>query len=107
MPAAVALLAFGPDRRIVRDALAVLAALMCGEGVLFAPADSAAATLVRSCIQHLWVREISWCMRAVEVPLPKCGAMTMRWADTSAPVDSTFIRQSLLGFLPVLRRRPD
>lgn len=32
VPAAVALLAFGPDRRIVRDALAILAALLCGEG---------------------------------------------------------------------------
>lgn len=32
VPAAVALLAFVPDRRIVRDALAVLAALLCGEG---------------------------------------------------------------------------
>jgi hypothetical protein len=32
VPVAVALLASGADRRIVRDALAVLSALMCGEG---------------------------------------------------------------------------
>lgn len=31
----MALLAFGPDRCIVRDALAVLAALLCGEGAKF------------------------------------------------------------------------
>ena len=34
VPVAVALLAFGPDRSIVRDALAVLSALMCGEGAM-------------------------------------------------------------------------
>lgn len=36
VPVAVALLGFGADRRIVRDALAVLSALMCGEGVMSA-----------------------------------------------------------------------
>lgn len=36
VPVAVALLAFGPDRCIVRDALALLTALLCGEGREFA-----------------------------------------------------------------------
>lgn len=32
IPTAIALLASGPDRRIVRDALAVLVAVLCKEG---------------------------------------------------------------------------
>ncbi len=50
LPVAVALLAFGPDRCIVRDALAVLTALLCGEGREFVcPLGSLCLILAVTC----------------------------------------------------------
>jgi hypothetical protein len=68
VPVAVALLGFGADRRIVRDALAVLSALMCGEGMVstwqrrlpLSPGYLQSAGVFTVCSLYSWVDSASW-----------------------------------------------